>query len=73
MNSWLKRTPNIKYLISPNITHVCVSGGTKCFFFGNFGVLCFPETPVLRFTFLPYSRREIDSILFKKLRRIVSG
>ena len=36
---------------------VCVSGGKKCLFFGNFGVLCFLETPVLRFALLPYSRR----------------
>ena len=35
---------------------VCVSGGKKCLFFGNFGVLCFLETPVLRFALLPYYR-----------------
>ena len=34
-----------------------VSGGRKCSFFGKFGVLCFVETPVLRFTLLPYYRR----------------
>ena len=34
-----------------------VSGGKKCSFFGKFGVLCFLETPVLRFTLLPYYRR----------------
>ena len=28
-------------------------------FFGNFGELCFLETPVLRFALLPYSRRII--------------
>ena len=32
-------------------TSVCVSGDKK------FGVLCFLETPVLRFAFLPYYRR----------------
>ena len=26
-------------------------------FFGKFGVLCFPETPVLRFGFLSYYRK----------------
>ena len=36
---------------------VCVSGGKKCSFFGKFGVLCFLETPVLRFALLPYYRR----------------
>ena len=39
------------------LTPVCVSGGKKCLFFGNFGVLCFLETPVLRFAPLPYYRR----------------
>ena len=39
-------------------TH-CVSGGKKCSFFGKFGVLCFLETPVLRFTLLPYYRRTV--------------
>ena len=38
-------------------TCVCVSGGKKCLFFGNFGVFCFLETPVLRFALLPYYRR----------------
>ena len=34
--------------------YVCVSGGKKCLFFGKFGMLCFVETPVLRFTLLSY-------------------
>ena len=38
-------------------TYVCVSGGKKCSFFGKFGVFCFVETSVLRFTLLPYYRR----------------
>ena len=37
--------------------NVCVSGGKKCLFFGKFGVLCFLETPVLRFANLPHNRR----------------
>ena len=43
----------------PPYTHtdVCVSGDKKCLFFGKFGVLCFLETPILRFTLLPYYRR----------------
>ena len=36
--------------------YVCVSGGKKCSF-GKFGLLCFFETPVLRFALLPYYRR----------------
>ena len=30
--------------ISEKQTCVCVSGGKKCLFFGNFGVLCFQNT-----------------------------
>ena len=37
----------------------CVSRGKKCSFFGKFGVLCFLETPVLRFALLPYDRQNI--------------
>ena len=31
------------------IRNVCVLGGKKCLFFGKFGMLCFLESPVLRF------------------------
>ena len=37
--------------------YVCISEGKKCSFFGKFSVLCFLETPVLRFALLPYYRR----------------
>ena len=40
---------------------MCVSGGKKCLFFGNFGVLCSLETPVSRFALLPYYRRSSPS------------
>ena len=36
---------------------MCVSGCKICLFFGNFGVLCFLETSVLRFALLPYHQR----------------
>ena len=53
--------PKNKHFLPPGTyTHVCVSGGKKCLFFGNFGVLCFLETPVLRFALLPYCRRIAD-------------
>ena len=42
------------FLTSDTHTYVCVSGGKKCLFFGNFDMLCFLETPVLRFALLPY-------------------
>ena len=38
-------------------TRAWVSWGKECSFFGKFGVLCFLETPVLRFALLPYYRR----------------
>ena len=47
---------------------VSVSGGKKCLFFGNFGVLCFLETPVLRFTLLPYYRRTESNFLVIKYK-----
>ena len=37
--------------------YMCVSEGKKCSFFEKFEVLCFRETPVLRFALLPYYRR----------------
>ena len=54
-------TPNFpknEHFLPPDThTFVCVSGGKKCSFFGEFGTLCFLETPVLRFTLLPYYQR----------------
>ena len=50
------RTKN-KHLLPPDThTYVSVSGGKKCSFFEKFDVLCFLETPVLRFALLPYYR-----------------
>ena len=46
----ISRKANISYPLS-------VSGGKKCSFFGKFDMLCILETPVLRFTLLPYYRR----------------
>ena len=44
--------PKNEYSLPPDThTYVCVSGGKKYSFFGKFGVLCFLETPVLRFAF----------------------
>ena len=44
-----------------NQTHSSHSSAVR--FLENFGVLCFLETPVLRFTLLPYYRR---SVIFQK-------
>ena len=43
---WFKKT-----------NYVCVLGGKKCSFFRKFDVLFYLETPVLRFTLLPYYRQ----------------
>ena len=54
----MPKFPENKHFLPPDThTYVCVSGDKKCFFFGNFGVLCFLETPALRFALLPYYRR----------------
>ena len=54
--------PKNKYFLPPDMhTHVCVSGGKKCSFFGKFGVFCFLVTPVLRFALLPYYRRNVNT------------
>ena len=51
---------NKHFLPTDAHTYVCASGGKKCSFFGKFGVLCFPGTPILRFALLPYYRRAMD-------------
>ena len=56
-NGCFKKTKHAKFFekrtfLNPWYTYVCVSGVKKCSFFGKFGVLCFLETPVLRFTLL---------------------
>ena len=53
---------------------VCVSGGKKCSFLEKFGMLCFLETPVLRFALLPYYRQIIASCIIKVknfMRRLI--
>ena len=66
-NAWFKKTKdanfpkknNISYPLKRTRSYVCVSGCKKCLFFGKFGVLCFLESPVLRFALLP-SQKKID-------------
>ena len=48
---------NISYSLIRTHTYLCSSWGKKCSFFGKFGVLCFLETPVLRFALLSDYRR----------------
>ena len=54
-------TPNFPknedFLPPDTYTYVCVSRSKRCSFCETFGVLCFLETPVLRFALLPYYRR----------------
>ena len=52
-----KLSKKLTFLTPDTLAQVCVSGGKKCLFFGKFGVLCFLETPALRFALLPYYRR----------------
>ena len=44
-------------------TYVCVLVSKKRSFFGKISVLCFFQTPVLRFTFLLYCWQIVDPIL----------
>ena len=58
-NGCFKKTKHAKFFekgtfLTPWYPHVLE--GKKCSFFGKFGVLCFLETPVLRFSVLPYYR-----------------
>ena len=61
-NGCFKKAKDAKF--SEKRTYVCVSGGKKCLFFGRFGVLCFLETPVLRFALSPYYHRSIIYAIF---------
>ena len=54
--------PYYHFLHPDTHTHVCLSVGKKCSFFGKIGVLCFLETPALRFTLLT-SYRGIGNIV----------
>ena len=54
------KIPKNEHFLHPDMhtTRTCAcQGGKKCSFFRKFGVLCFLETPILRFTLLPYYRR----------------
>ena len=51
-----KRRISRRVFQKTGVLYVCVPGGKKRSFFGKFGVLCFLETPVLRFALLPYYR-----------------
>ena len=62
-NRCFKKTKHAKFsekrtFLPPDThTYMCVSGGNKRSFFGKFGVLCFLETLVLIFAYLPYYRQ----------------
>ena len=44
-------------LLADKIRTCAYQGGTKCSFFGKFGVPCSLETPILIFTLLSYYQR----------------
>ena len=64
----LSNFPKNEHFLPPGKhTYLCVSGGKKCSFFGKYGVLCFLETPLLRF--LPavgilFSKKYRMSVIF---------
>ena len=55
----------------PDNTYVCVSGGKKCSFFGKFAMLCFLETPFLRFFLLLYYLRRKEILRGRWFSRII--
>ena len=57
---------NERFLPPDTHAYVCVSGGKNIRFCGKFGVLCFLETPFLRFGLLPYYRR--IAVTFSKIQ-----
>ena len=72
-NGSFKKAKHAKISEKQTFLTLCVSAGKKCLFFGNFGVLCFLETPVLRFALFPYYRRtqiKNCSILDKVIRSL---
>ena len=57
-----------KLFIPPEThTYVCVSKGTKCSFFGKFGVFCFLGASILGFTSLPTNYSELNFFQFNCL------
>ena len=71
-----QNTPNFQicqHFLPPDRHDVCVSGGKKYSFFRKFGVLCFLETPILKFALLAYyqrcnvSYRFVDFTIFPNL------
>ena len=57
-NGCFKKTKHAKFSEKTNISYPLIrTGGKKCSFFGKFDVLCFLETPVLRFALLSYCPR----------------
>ena len=77
-NGCFKKIKHTKFsekqtFLTPWYAHVrkkC-SRGKKCWFFGNFGVLCFLETPVLRFAFFALLPRNF-SITSDEISMILS-
>ena len=54
LNGSFKKNKACHIFRKTNISYpLILTGGKKCSFFGKFGVLCFLETPVLRFALLP--------------------
>ena len=61
-NAYFKKTKHVKFSEKRSFFtpwHACISGGKKWSFFGKFDLLCFLETPFLRFTLLPYYRQNV--------------
>ena len=68
-NGYFKKTKHAKFSEKTNISYplkricTCAYQEVRTLFFGKFGGICFLETPVLSFAFLPYYRR---FLIFRK-------
>ena len=58
-NGHFSKTKHVKFSEKPTFA----SGGKKCSLFGKFDMLCFLETPVLRFALLRYYQRVYVSMV----------
>ena len=68
-NGCFKKTKHVKFSEKRTFLTPCAYQGVRNVrFFGKFSVLCFLETPVLRFALLPYYRRFTTHKLTTELR-----
>ena len=73
-NGCFKKTKHGQIFRKTNVSYPLIRTpeGKKCSFFGKLGVLCFLETPLLRFALLPYYRRLTHLHLFPANKQCIN-